>query len=141
MCGKLTDQLEADRPFPTNPGSTFDLREMRKAVDKYLDLAAARIYAGEKNIKCYVLVSCLLAQADAMQVGALVEQRISVALKKSLETCYSLLWSQIQDMQDAPLSPTTVGEQLDWSQWNNFMGLNATVGSPQPLISLTQLDM
>jgi hypothetical protein len=137
MCGQLTDQFETDRPFPTNPGSTFDLREMRNAVDKYLKLAAARIDAGEKNIECYVLVSCLLAQADAMQVGALVEQRISVALRKSLETSYSLLGSQIQDMQDAPLSPTTIGEQLDWSQWDDFTGLNATVRSAPPLISLT----
>jgi hypothetical protein len=84
MCGELTDQLEADRPFPTNPGSTFVWKEMRKAIDKYLELAAARIDAGEKSIKCYVLVSCLLAQADAIQVGAPVKQRISLALKKSL---------------------------------------------------------
>ncbi|KAL2005193.1 hypothetical protein VTN00DRAFT_3043 [Thermoascus crustaceus] len=52
ICGELTDQVEADRPFPTNPCSTFDRKEMRKAIEKYLELATARIYAGEKNIRC-----------------------------------------------------------------------------------------
>lgn len=127
MCDELTEQLEADGPFTANPGSTFLRKEMHKAIEMYLELAVARIDAGEKNVKCYIFVSCLLAQADAMQAGDPVSQNISVALKKSLETCCSLLRSQIQglpEIQDMPFNVTTIDEQLDWSQWDDLISLN-----------------
>lgn len=98
LCGELTDQSEVDRAPSTNPGNAFMRKELRKAIDRYLELAVARMSCGgEKSIKCYVLVSSLLAQADAMHGGLPVDQAVSKALKKSLETSHSLLKSQLQD--------------------------------------------
>ena len=97
LCGELTDQSEANRAPSANLANTFMPKELSKAVNNYLELAVARMsYGGEKSIKCYVLVSCLLAQADAVHEGMPVDQAVSKALKKSLETAYSLLKSQAQ---------------------------------------------
>lgn len=70
MCGELVNESEVAQPFPSNPISLFAYKELRKAVDKYLELSVERLNAEERSIKRFVLVSCLSAQADAIQAGA-----------------------------------------------------------------------
>ena len=98
LCGELTDRSEVDRAPSANPSNNLMRKELRKAVEKYLGSAVARMSCGsEKSIKCYILVSCLLAQADAVYGGVPVDQAVSRALRKGLETSHALLSSQVQD--------------------------------------------
>ncbi|KUJ09017.1 putative C6 transcription factor [Mollisia scopiformis] len=145
MCRELMNPMEVDTPFSADPGGRFIQEEARKAACKYIELARLRIEAGDKSIKCYVLVSGLLAWADATQAGQPVEPEISAALKRSLETCRTLLSSHIRtvsELHDMQLTLTTsIDEQFDWSQWDSSVGQNATDLSPQSWINFSELGL
>lgn len=101
LCGELTDPSEAERAPSMSAGNTFMRKELRKAIDKYLEPALVRVSrGGEKSVKAYVLVSCLLAQADAVYSGIPVDQAVLKALRQSIETSHALLTSQVQDTPD-----------------------------------------
>ena len=98
LCGELMDPADTVKSTFSDAGDTAVRNEMRKGVNRFLKQAAAQIRCGgEKSIKSFVLVSCLLAQANAVQGGLPVHPAVSKALKQSLETSHSLLKSQLND--------------------------------------------
>jgi Fungal specific transcription factor domain len=128
LTGEITNQIDTDQYF-LSTSQRFDLarREMRDIIDKYSQLAADRIAAGETNIKRHVLVSCLLAQADAKYEAASVQRSVSITLEKTLEKCGSLLQAQLQVLTDARSMDCIAHRntnQLDWPQWDEFLGLH-----------------
>ena len=133
MCGELIDDSEAAQLFPFNPVGTFACEEMRKATSKYLALAAARMDAGERSIKRFVLVSCLLAQADVAQAGASRERKIAAALGRTLGLCHEKLIKQLRAVQEelhqARLGMGTVGVG-EGARWDDLMGIGMGGGSP-----------
>ena len=124
MCGELINDLEALGPFPCNPVTAFARNEMRNATQKYLELSADRLDAGERSVKRFVLISCLLAQADAVQACANVELKINAALSKAVQTGHDKLTNHlrvIKDKQQRPglrLTPISNGnrnnDRRDW---------------------------
>ena len=126
MCGELINDLEALGPFPSNPVSAFARNEMRNATESYLALSADRLDAGERSVKRFVLISCLLAQADAVQASANVELEINAALSKAVQTGHNKLTNQlkvIQEKQQRPRQrPTPIGnrdsydDHRDWGR-------------------------
>ncbi|KAK5997600.1 Transcription factor lepE [Cladobotryum mycophilum] len=130
MCSELNDKSDIGVPVPSNPRVTYVRTEMQDAVQRYLDLATARISAGEIEVKPYVIVSCLLAQAEVIVTGANAHGKICDALQKSLVTSYSLLISHGQNAttsastrENSSTSPsfTTFEGESRWSQWDDTM--------------------
>ncbi|KAI9687176.1 MAG: hypothetical protein M1822_002587 [Bathelium mastoideum] len=104
----------------------FAMKEMRQAVEQYIELAAARIRAGETNVRCYVLMSCLLSLSEARRTGTPTGPSVFYKLKESLEAGYSLLKAQLNGQGSANSEPSeaasgfaVVEEDLGWSQWND----------------------
>lgn len=120
LCAELVRRVGCDKPLLADPSSAVVLEEVRRAIQKYGELGKARVRFGDTSVKCFVLVSCFVVQADAMERGSKVLSSIATALRKVLDICYSLLSAQIQgveDGQDAVLRLTDDGyEELDWSQ-------------------------
>lgn len=112
MCTELTEPSEGERgaAFPTDHlmgdgsgnghGRPSIRQQMHQVVERYLELAVARMRSGETSIKAYVLVFCLLARADGMHAGLSVGGEVSEAIKKSLHTCSSVLLSRLQQDSD-----------------------------------------
>ena len=76
------------------------------------------MYAGDRKIKCSVLVSCLLAYMDALHNGSSIDQTITATLMRTMETYVSLLESQKESVSDTGVAMTSsyaFGNQPDWS--------------------------
>jgi Fungal specific transcription factor domain len=114
ICGELLNQLEEDKEsFMPSVFSSSRL-ELRDVIEDYVNLTASRIKYGETNVKGHVMFSCLLAQFDAMQSGSSLDQAISNALKKSLDTCYRLLRDRAEG--SATNATATIESSLDTEQ-------------------------
>jgi len=96
LCRELHDQAKSDQPFGRNYVSAW--RGMRDGVESFLELAEARLGEHERNVNFHVIVSCLLARADAVQAGTPAEQEIAQALSDSLKTCLRILKPRSQSL-------------------------------------------
>lgn len=109
---ELLTQLEEDSsPFVSASINSLSRKELHKALEDALDLAARRIEAGETNAKGHVFISCMLGQIDAMLAGRSPEQGIMDAAKKSVELVYGLMRAKMEPDFDQQLRG--VGDQLD----------------------------
>ncbi|KAI1387792.1 fungal-specific transcription factor domain-containing protein [Hypoxylon trugodes] len=120
-----TCQMQDDWLFTA---ATHD--EMRKAIDRYLELRLARLKACDRGFKYYVFVSCLLAQAEAKQMGRSEELEVQMALKRSLEMCYSTLQTHTHsheiidwEMLDVHASFVQTDELSEIPPWDNVLGI------------------
>ena len=110
---ELVNQLQEDSSSFIPTSNSESRREFHKALEDYVELTLSRIKAGEMNVKGYVFASCVLAQINAMEAGTLVEQSILQASTNSLEVCYRLLESRIEE---SPSVESTFEEGMDGPQ-------------------------
>lgn len=133
LTGEITSQIDTSTYFmSTSRRTDAARREMRANIDRFRQIAMDRIAGGETNIKTCVLVSCLLAQADAKQESASVQTRISLALEQTLEKCGSLLEAQLKTLTDTRSIDIGTGNnknQNGWLHWEKFLELGKEEGS------------
>ncbi|KAM7215918.1 hypothetical protein V8F06_008676 [Rhypophila decipiens] len=99
MSGELLAQLGTKGPsrFAVGPGSTLIHEETQKCLTSYLEYAKTRVETGvETSIKTYVLISCMMAQVNAMRSGNDIAKSISFALQESLHFCQFHLNQQLR---------------------------------------------
>ena len=94
---ELISQLQEDSSCFTSESNFHYRKELHKALEGYVELTAARIRAGETNVKGHIFFSCVLAQVNALYACTSAEQGILKALKKSAETSYELLKTRTED--------------------------------------------
>lgn len=120
ISGELTHQLDEDPSLMFMTDSTsFERKEMYKAVERFTELTADRVKAGETNVKGYVFSSCILAQINALLAGTPVEPAVLEAGRKTLVDSYQWLKDRTGTNTAAPL-PT-----------NEVVGGNSTT-NPMP---------
>ncbi|KAI1772909.1 fungal-specific transcription factor domain-containing protein [Hypoxylon cercidicola] len=146
LCSEMTSNLQVDRPLSTDLESLVTRKELLKAVNKYTELALGRIEAGDKNCKCYIMVSCVMEQINALQTVTSAEERISERLKTSLEACYLRLDRSSggtfgSDGVSADLSKS-VHEQAEWFPWDDTLDYSTEgSGKSYSLANITSLDI
>ncbi len=126
ICLELINQFQEDSsPFHTVSMHSLSRKEMRKALEDSLDLAARRIEAGETNVKGHMSVSCALGQVDALETGAPIEQGILEPALKSVKTCNGLLRARIG--QSASTDNTEHQGEHDGLEWDFSVSLPAPI--------------
>lgn len=95
LCNELRAQYREAGSQSTLAENEIERAQMTKAINHHLALSEARITGGDLKIRIYVLISCLLAQAEAEKFGISVKEKVDEAIKKSLDMCYTLLTSQV----------------------------------------------
>lgn len=97
---------------------------MKEATEKFIRVAGDRIAAGEMNIRRYLLVSCLTAQADAKQESTSVQTSILENLERVLEQCGLLFQSRLHALNETTsvdrLANRNVIKQQPW-QWDQLL--------------------
>lgn len=133
LCLELITQLQEDPPPFTSASHSLSRKVLHSAIEDYIDLTACRIEAGETNVKGYMIISCLLAQINAMEAGYPVEQRMADAVKKSLEFCYGLLKTRTEEGRGQQHDVSSDRQQDTRSEnQDTGLGWNNTVSLVQP---------
>ncbi|KAL4809093.1 fungal-specific transcription factor domain-containing protein [Aspergillus unguis] len=91
VCEDLIGQLEEGVTPITSVFSSISHYNLRSIVEEYISLLHARLSINETSIRGYLLFVGLLAQVDAMQSAADIQQEITSALRDALEHCYQIL--------------------------------------------------
>ncbi|KAG4438822.1 hypothetical protein IFR05_005713 [Cadophora sp. M221] len=71
---------------------------LKKCVEDMIALSAERIRQGETNVKGYMFLSMIVAQADAMEAGTSCEYSNAWTARDSLLFCYDLLQERAANM-------------------------------------------
>ena len=123
LCSELRAQYREASFHSTLTGNDIERVKITKAINHHLALSEARITGGDLKIRLYVLISCLIAQAETEKSGVSVKEKVNEALKKSLDMCYKLLTSQVHGPLpvDAMIENGQLPDGLDWLQWDDMM--------------------
>lgn len=92
---------------------------LKQAVQDLVSLSEERIRQGETNVKSYIFLSMILAQAEAVEAGVKVELQAARPAKGSLELCDGLL----KGIEGARAMPSPENAGLTTSAMEGFQGL------------------
>ncbi|KKY25505.1 putative c6 zinc finger domain-containing protein [Phaeomoniella chlamydospora] len=105
---ELMSQLQENPLNYTSVGDTMARQELYKTIEEFTELTAERIKAGETNVKGHVFSSCILAQINAAQTGAPVDQTMLNVLRKSLQSSYDFLKARVGGSPSPPSSSSSL---------------------------------
>jgi hypothetical protein len=88
---ELIAQAEAHRLDGTLHRKSQYRELLKKAIKDMMVLAIERIRQGETNVKMHLLLSMILAQAEAIEMGTEKELMVARSAKDSLVFCHGLL--------------------------------------------------
>jgi hypothetical protein len=91
ICQELIAQAEAHQLDGTLHRKSQYRELLKKAIEGMMALAIERIRQGETNIKMHMLLSMILAQAEAIEMGTDRELMVARSAKDSLVFCHGLL--------------------------------------------------
>jgi len=115
ICVELINDLMEDS-FPMM--HSFSREKFYQVIQQSAEILDRRIRAGDTSIEAYVLCTCALAQADAIQAGKAPEGKITEAAKSSLGLCCRILETQTGDsVQQFNKASTSHGDT--WFQGEN----------------------
>ncbi|KAH6898354.1 hypothetical protein B0T10DRAFT_555675 [Thelonectria olida] len=99
MTLKLLTLVETQQ-FDRTMHRTVQPREfLEQSIWDILSLLGERICEGEANVKCYVFLSMMLAQVEALEEGVVVSQtKVAERGRDSFQFCHDLLCTQASDM-------------------------------------------
>jgi hypothetical protein len=109
VASELIKQLKEDASSFTSTSTSRSRRELQTTIEDYVELLGNRIRAGETNVKGFVMFSCVLAQINAMQSGAGVEEEIFKASTDSLRGCGEILKLRKERQQSFVVQRERVG--------------------------------
>ncbi|KAB8206254.1 hypothetical protein BDV34DRAFT_212433 [Aspergillus parasiticus] len=120
-------------PYTSHPLSHGD---SRRAVEKFVSCALARVESGETNIKGYLVSACFLAQIEAMECGQSIDEALSRTILSVLQTCSKILQDRVErsslsppgiGLNTAPNEESTLTEfdsQFSWSLTDDFTAVH-----------------
>jgi hypothetical protein len=122
----LTGEMLRPDPYQSvalDPGSRFH-EKTRDIVQKYLEIAEARMRGGDKSFKCYVLLCCFLAKANALTAEVDVESSVGQEFRRAMERCHAALSLNVPESRPSseasPEASLTACDQYGWAEWRSF---------------------
>ncbi|KAF2143542.1 uncharacterized protein K452DRAFT_317031 [Aplosporella prunicola CBS 121167] len=98
ICHELLTQLKEAANSFISAADKLARQELRNVIVDYVDHSAARIRAGETNMRGHVFFVAVLAQVDSLMAGEPPKPAILKAIKEALEFCYRLLRERAESM-------------------------------------------
>jgi hypothetical protein len=95
---------------------------LKKAVTDIIALSIERIKQGETNVKLHMLMSMILAQAEAIENGASEELMVAQSARDSLEYCHGLLCTLASNVSQVGMDLTPT--ELDAGQESYGVGVD-----------------
>ncbi|GMF72159.1 unnamed protein product [Aspergillus oryzae] len=113
-------------PYTSYPLSHGD---SRRAVEKFVSCALARLESGETNIKGYLVSACFLAQIEAMECGQPIDEALSRTILAVLQTCSKILGDRVETL--SPSKPgielsTAINEESTLTKFDNQFNWSLT---------------
>ncbi|KAL2822620.1 hypothetical protein BJX63DRAFT_441235 [Aspergillus granulosus] len=129
LCDELLTQITIDKTtrLPSTPIKQYD--GLRRPLDAFLTSNLARLQIGETNVKPYVILRCILAQATARQNGRNANDAIHETLRDGLAASASILEAaagesnKVEGHNNALDGPVNTGGVSDeWILGDEFTG-------------------
>ena len=97
----------------------------KQALRDMVTLTRARVQAGATNVKNYMFLTMILAEAESIETGGDVEKAVRIAAKESLQECRDMIMQWLDGSSSQPAEEEPMENDFlvpDWS-WDLHDGL------------------